>query len=109
MLTTTSPENAPRAGTMPSTAGAASNKNASPLRAVPAGVVTRTSTRPGAPTPVVQLSSLVLTTVTSAQATPPRVTVVAPSTKPAPLTVITVPPAASPLFGLTAVMRMRSA
>ncbi len=64
------------------------------------GLVTVTSTGPGAWAGVVTVMVVALTTVTPVAAMPPKVTV-APLTKFVPVIVTTVPPVSGPLFGET--------
>ncbi len=69
----------------------------------PAGVVTTTSTAPGAWPGVVTVIVVSSTTVTFAPGVPPKVTPVAP-VKPLPVMVTAVPPVSGPLAGVTEVM-----
>ena len=67
----------------------------------PSGFVTVTVAAPDTRWGVVAVSDAALTHVTLVAATPPMATV-APPTKFVPVTVIVVPPAAAPVFGVTA-------
>ena len=105
IVTAVPPVSGPLAGATEVIAGTAS-KVKSPGSEGPAGVVTTTSTAPGACAGVVAVIVVSFTTVTPVAGVPPRVTPVVP-VKPVPVMVTAVPPVSGPLAGATPVMTGR--
>ena len=105
-VTTVPPATGPLAGLSEVTAGAAAYVNWLAVAVAdvpPAVVVAVTLTVPAVPAGAVALIEVADTKVTAVPRLAPNFTVVAPLTNPVPVRVTTVPPAAGPLAGLSAV------
>ncbi|CAB4889575.1 unannotated protein [freshwater metagenome] len=103
IVTTVPPATGPLVGLNSVTVGAATYVNDTALVDVPFVVVAVTCAAPAVPAGAVAVMEVAETKVTLVAAFAPNFTVVAPDTNPVPVIVTTVPPAAVPLVGLSAV------